>query len=112
MPSSMTKNATPIAVLLTSKKALQSQKVIVIGDANFMSNQFIGFGQNMDFSLNLFEYLSATNDDFIQINDNLPTPVVMSEKTIGYLAVVFMMIVPIAILLIGLSVRAILRRKV
>lgn len=106
------KNATPIAVLLTSKNIEQSQKVIVIGDADFMSNQFIGFGQNMDFSLNLFQYLSAVNDDFIQISDNLPEPVVMSEKTIGYLAVIFIMIVPIAVLLIGLSVRAILRRKV
>ncbi len=106
------KNEIPIALLLTPKQMKQTEKVIVIGDADFMSNQFIGFGQNMDFSLGIFEYLSASNDDFIQISDNLPAPIVMSEKTISYLAVIFMMIVPIAVLIIGLSVRAILRRKV
>ncbi len=106
------KQSTPIAVLLTPKNIKQSQKVVIIGDADFMSNQFIGFGQNMDFAINIFQYLSAVNDDVIQVSDSLPAPVVMSEKTISYLAVIFMMIVPMLVLLIGLSVRAVWRRKV
>ncbi len=106
------KKITPIATLLTAKKVEQSQKVVIIGDADFISNQFIGFGQNMDFALNIFHYLSVVNDDFIRVGDALPPAVVIPEKTMSYLAVIFMMILPVAVLIIGLSVRAIWRRKV
>ncbi len=104
--------AVPLGTLLTANQAEQSQKAVLIGDADFLSNQFIGFGQNTDFALNLFSYLSAVDDAFIQVGDDLPPPVVVSEKTMGYLALIFMLLVPVAILIIGLLVRAILRRKV
>ncbi|MGY0399202.1 MAG: GldG family protein [Ostreibacterium sp.] len=101
-----------IGLLLTAESIDKTQKVVVIGDADFASNQFIGFGQNADFSLNLFRYLVMTDNRFININDTVPPPVVISERRLGYLAIVFIVVLPLFILLIGAMVRRYLRAKV
>lgn len=90
-----------LAVALVASEVSQSQKVIIIGDADFMSNQFIGVGQNADFAVNLMRYLSEPNDQFIQLDNDLPAPVVMSLQTLSRLALFFIVGVPIFILLMG-----------
>lgn len=100
-----------LAILLTSPHVEQQQKVMVIGDADFLSNQFIGFGQNADFAQNLFTYLAATDDNFIAWQDEMPPAVIMTQKQMGYLALALIIILPTVIFLLGLWLRARLRRN-
>lgn len=43
------------------------QRVIVIGDGDFLANAFVGNGGNLDLGLNIFNWLSG-NDSFIDVN--------------------------------------------
>lgn len=104
-------NAPIVARLLTAKAVEKPQKVVVIGDADFAANQFIGFGQNSDFAANLLRYLAVKDTRFITADDGMPPPVVLSDKRFGYLALVFVVAVPLCWLMIGFFVRRRLRRQ-
>ena len=49
-----------------SKQHKTTQRVIVIGDGDFLSNAYLGNGGNLDLGLNLFNWLSA-DEEFIDI---------------------------------------------
>ncbi len=49
-----------------SDEASAEQRVVVIGDADFLSNAFLGNGGNIDLGLNLFNWLNH-DDSFITI---------------------------------------------
>lgn len=100
-----------VGVVLVASDVQHAQKAVVIGDADFLSNQFIGFGQNAHLADNLFAYLSAVDTQFIQIIDTMPAAVTISEQTLYNLALTFIVIVPLLLLLMGLLIRRYLRRR-
>lgn len=101
----------PIGVSLTRTLAAatdkpdakpREQRVVVIGDSDFMLNSFIGLGANLDLASNTFNWLSA--DDGL-----LEVPVIRSpdtklelSETAGYLlGTFFLFLLPIGMLLAG-----------
>ncbi|OQX06287.1 MAG: ABC transporter [Thiothrix lacustris] len=101
----------PIGVSLTRMLAAatdkpdvkpREQRVVVIGDSDFMLNSFIGLGANLDLASNTFNWLSA--DDGL-----LEVPVMRSpdtklelSETAGYLlGTFFLFLLPIGMLLAG-----------
>ncbi|MBS9778470.1 MAG: GldG family protein [Gammaproteobacteria bacterium] len=110
--STISKAPTPtlLGLLLVSTNVEREQKVVVVGDADFLSNQFIGFGQNSDFAMNIFTYLSAPKDVFVRIEQPMPPAVIISSTELGYLALVFIVVIPLLILLLGLFIRYRFRR--
>ena len=51
-------------------KVIPEQRVVVLGDSDFMRNNYIGQGSNLEFSSNLFNWLSA-DDELLSIKNNI-----------------------------------------
>lgn len=98
-----------LALLPTAMQ--KKQKVVLLGDSDWLSNQFIGVGQNADFAINLLQYLSTADSSFIRIDHAAPKAVVISEKTLAYWALAVIVGVPLLILSIGHYHRRRQRRK-
>lgn len=94
-----------VGVLLTPKTAEQTAQVMMIADADFLSNQFIGLGQNSEFAMNIFEQLTAKRLGFSTFERPLPSPVVLSEAQLSRQIVLFVVVLPLLILLLGFWIR-------
>lgn len=57
------------AIDINTKK-IPEQRVLVLGDSDFMRNNYIGQGSNLEFSSNIFNWLSA-DDDLISIKNTV-----------------------------------------
>ncbi len=104
-----------IAVSLTrpnsTNEASPDQRVIVMGDSNFMLNNFIGQGSNLTLSTNIFNWLGA-DDELLSI-----TAITAPDTTLALpgwalygIALFFLLGLPVGLLLIG-TVRWLQRRK-
>ncbi|MPV86479.1 GldG family protein [Ostreibacterium oceani] len=94
---------------IMQNQATHKQSVVMIGDADFMSNQFLGIGQNRDFAESLIRRLVAPDASFIQIAKSLPEPVVIAEKTRSLLVLILVVIAPLIVLIKGFVIRRWLR---
>jgi len=104
-----------IAISMTRPKkeadAGVKQRVLVIGDSNFMLNSFIGQGSNLEFSSNIFNWLSE-DDELLSIKSvgAIDTTLDMPGWALYSAAVFFLLILPIGLIIIGM-VRWLRRRK-
>lgn len=78
------------------------QRIVVIGDGDFLANAYLGNGGNLDLGLNIFNWLSG-NDRFIDIN--VPTApdkhLVLSQVAQGLLGGGFLIALPLLLLICG-----------
>ena len=91
----------------------QQQRVVVLGDSDFMLNQFIGAGNggNLELSNKLFDWLSQS-DDLLKIKTaRAPdTELKMPGNSLNILAIVFLFGLPFLLVIIG-TVRWWIRRR-
>ena len=81
------------------------QRIAVVADGDFLSNQYIGNGGNLDLGLNLVSWLAA-DDDFINVNVKA-TPdaaLALSEPALIAIALGFLIGLPLALLGTGLTI--------
>lgn len=86
------------------------QRVVVIGDGDFLANRYVGNGGNLDLGLNTINWL-AHDDSLIAINPK-PAPDIrleLSETEMMVLAVGFLLLLPG--LLLGAGLLVWLRRR-
>ena len=97
--------------LTRAKEDGGEQRVIVIGDSDFLSNSFIGQGSNLEFSSNVFNWL-GNDDELLSINSvyREDTSLSLSGWVLYSTALFFLLVLPIGLLLIG-TVRWLRRRK-
>lgn len=93
-----------IGVILTrnaNTEAALEQRVIVIGDGDFLSNQYLGNAGNQDLGLNLANWLSR-DDAFIDIPAKTSTDLSLefSASTAGIIGLVFILL-PLLLLVTG-----------
>lgn len=79
-------------------------QAVYIADSDFLSNRFIGLGQNSDFAKQLFGQLS-TADLPILTNTTQPSAVVLSEAQLTRQILLYVVLVPLLILLLGWRLR-------
>jgi len=91
-----------IAVALQRTVDERTQRVVVIGNGNFLANQFLGNGGNLDLGLNAINWL-AGDDDFITIQPRATqdAQVLLSENTKRMLVTGFLFALPLGLLLAG-----------
>jgi len=79
----------------------QEQRVIVIGDGDFLSNQYLGNAGNQDLGLNLINWLSR-DDVFLDIPVKTATDLSLefSPTTAGLIGLIFVLL-PLVLLVIG-----------
>lgn len=83
----------------------KEQRVVVIGDGDFLSNSFLGNGGNLELGLNIFNWLSH-DDRFIDIAPvSAPdAQVELSTAGIVVIASFFLLVLPLGLLAAGLTI--------
>ena len=99
-----------IAVALERKYGKKGQRVVVVGNANFLSNTFVGNGGNLDLGVNIVNWL-AGDDRLITIQ---PRPlkdvnvIIPTDAWNRFLAIVvffgFRLALPILLLVAGIVI--------
>ena len=78
----------------------KQQRVIVIGDGDFVSNQFLGNAGNQDFGLRLVQWLAEENNLIdIPVRIATDTQLTLSSVTIGVIGIFFLIVLPLLLVL-------------
>jgi gliding motility-associatede transport system auxiliary component len=76
------------------------QRVIVIGDNDFLSNAYLGNGGNVELGLNLFNWLN-NDDQFISITARTASDVDLELSKTAQLVIGFGFLIILPVLLLG-----------
>ncbi len=92
----------PFAFALTRTQNNQSQRIIVIGDGDFLSNAYLNNVGNLELGLRIIHWLTH-QDQFIDIppRDTVGKTLHLGELTLGLLGTFFLLILPALFLLAG-----------
>ena len=87
------------------------QRIIVIGDSDFLLNSFIGYGANLELAKNIFNWL-IQDDDFLSIPNQIAPDLRLdlSDNLLISLSFFFLILMPLALIIMG-SLIWIRRRK-
>ncbi|MBL4762262.1 MAG: GldG family protein [Gammaproteobacteria bacterium] len=91
-------------------KTNQEQRIIIVGDGDFLSNQFLGNGGNLDLGLNMFNWISH-DDELISINTRATPDATLNlgQTTQILIAIGFLILLPLS--LFGSGIRIWLKRR-
>ncbi|WP_297526877.1 GldG family protein [Thiohalobacter sp.] len=89
----------------TDEGSPRSQRVVVVGDGDFLSNAFLGNGGNLDLGLNIVHWL-AGEDAFISIRArSAPDQTLELGRTAqGVIGIGFLFVLPALLLVTGLAI--------
>ena len=95
-----------IAVSLSRTIAEKTQRVIVVGDSDFIANGYIGYGANFALSLNILNWLTE-DDNLISIShQSAPDQSIeLNDDDVMFIALILLLIVPATLIAIGFSIR-------
>jgi len=91
---------------------VRKQRVVVIGDGDFISNAFVANGGNLSLGLNIFNWLSQ-DDKFVAIpaKEQQDSELDLSERQLMIIGFSFFMLLPVLLVLAGLMIRFKRRRR-
>jgi ABC-type uncharacterized transport system involved in gliding motility auxiliary subunit len=90
----------------------QEQRIAVIGDSDFMTNDYIGYGANLTLATNLFNWLGR-DDNLVQVplNRAPDTEVDLSQTALMSIALLFLLVVPLGLAITGLVIWWVRKRR-
>lgn len=100
------KDTTTIGYALTREiKGKPQQRIVVIGDGDFLSNTFLGNVGNMEMGLRIFNWLTH-DDQFVDIPIKTATgkSLQLSPISMGVIGVGFLLVLPFGLISIGFFV--------
>ena len=91
---------------------LHTQRVVVIGDSDFLSNQYLGNGSNLALGLNMIDWLSH-DDNLIAIapRSAVDTQLELSPNSQLMIAVFFLLALPLLLLASGIRIGLVRRKR-
>ncbi len=96
-----------IAVALHREKENNagSQRIVVIGDSDFLSDAYIGAGANLNLGLNIFNWLIG-DDDFIsvEVKPATDTKLDLDETQLIVIGFGFLLVIPLLLLTAGFRI--------
>lgn len=94
-----------IAVALSRILEEREQRIVVIGSGHFLANSYLGNGSNLDFGVNLINWL-AEDEELIAIQPRatLDSSLVFSQSALTITSIVVMIGLPIVFLVGGATV--------
>ncbi|MFV2059180.1 MAG: GldG family protein [Gammaproteobacteria bacterium] len=80
----------------------KKQRIVVLGDGDFLSNTYIGNQGNRDLGVNIFNWISH-DDNFISIPSKtaIDTKITLNQNTWWILALLLLIILPLALAITG-----------
>lgn len=101
-------NATSPADMLSNAR---KQRVVIVGDGDFLSNAFVGNGGNLELGLNIFNWLSRDEQLIsIPVREKLDGQLNLSERQLMVIGFGFFLVLPLLFISTGLWIR-LKRRK-
>ncbi len=97
----------PVSIAAALSRILQDreQRVVVIGSGHFLANTYLGNGSNLDFGINLLNWLTGDEDLIaIQPRATLDSNLTFSQSALTVMAVGFLIILPLIFLMSGVVV--------
>ena len=104
----------PVSIAATLSRTLhdREQRIAVIGSGNFLANTYLGNGNNLDFGINLINWLTGDENLItIQPRATLDSNLVLSESALIIIAGGFLIVLPLVFLASGLIIWWLRRRK-
>ncbi len=95
-----------IGLALSRHIEQKQQRVIVIGDSDFMANGYIGYRANFALSLNILNWL--TEDDKLLSIAHRAAPdqsLELSDKDVTFIALILLLVVPVVLIGTGFGIR-------
>ncbi len=91
-----------IAVALSRYINDREQRVVVVGSGHFIANTYLGNGNNLDFGVNLFNWLTGDEELIIlQPRTRLDAHLALTETELTLIVVIFLFAIPGIFLLSG-----------
>ncbi len=83
----------------------EEQRSIIVGDGDFLSNAFLGYGGNLDLGLKMINWL-ATDDSLIDIPSKtaVDLDLELSSSAVILLGGIFLFILPLGLISMGISI--------
>lgn len=102
-----------IAAALTRNIEDREQRIVVVGSGHFLANSYLGNGSNLDFGINLINWLTGDEELIvIQPRATLDSSLIFSEFELTLMVVIFLILLPILFLASGLAIWWLRRRKI
>ncbi|ODT65188.1 MAG: ABC transporter [Nitrosomonadales bacterium SCN 54-20] len=94
-----------IAAVLSRTVNDQEQRVAVIGSGYFLANAYLGYGRNLDFGVNLVNWLAGDEDLIaIQPRTTIDNSLTLKEPTLTIIAWGFLIVMPLIFLGSGMMI--------
>lgn len=102
----------PLAYAMEQREDDHSQRIVIVGDADFMSNNYLGYAGNLELANGILNWLSK-DDALIRITAKRApdTELNLEENTAITLAVLFMVVMPLGLIITGLVIWLRRRRR-
>lgn len=83
----------------------EEQRVIIVGEGDFLSNAFVGYGGNLELALNMMNWLAA-DDTLIDIPSKtaIDLDLELSANVVILLGGFFLLILPLGLITTGISI--------
>lgn len=94
-----------IAVALTRTVQDREQRIVVVGSGHFLANMYLGNGSNLDFGMNLINWLAGDEELMvIQPRSTRDNSLVFTEFELGLVVIIFLIIVPLLFMASGFAI--------
>ncbi|MBA3756091.1 MAG: ABC transporter, partial [Nitrosomonas sp.] len=94
-----------VAVALTRNIQDREQRVIVVGNGHFLANTYLGNGSNLDFGINLINWLTGDEELIvIQPRATLDSHLILSESELTLIVAGFLVLLPLLFLVSGTAI--------
>lgn len=87
------------------EKSDRQQRVVVVGDSDFLANSYVGAGANLMLAMNMFNWLSQ-DDQLIAIDPKKApdTKLVLQNNEILFISLLFLVVIPVTLLGSGIFI--------
>ncbi len=89
----------------TQTATKRSQRIVVVGDSDFLSDTYVGAGANLNLGLNMFNWLIGDDDLIsVEVKASPDTRLVLNDIQLMIIAFGFFLILPALLLIIGIRI--------
>ncbi|WP_394808397.1 GldG family protein [Nitrosomonas sp.] len=96
--------AGPITIAAALARNIQDreQRIVVVGSGHFLANTYLGNGNNLDFGINLINWLTGDEELIvIQPRATLDSNLILSESELTLIVIGFLVLLPVLFLVSG-----------